>query len=96
MRVKILNALSQGLPIVSTTLGCEGIDVQHGRHILIADTPEEFARATCSLLQDPELASTLGRQGRELIQAKYDYRVACRALDDVYRRVSQESRPHTP
>lgn len=95
MRVKILNALAQGLPIVSTTLGCEGIDVQHGRHILIADTPDEFARATLGLLQDPRLASTLGRHGRELAQAKYDYRVACRSLDDVYRRASQESRKHT-
>ena len=46
MRVKILNALAQGLPIVSTTIGCEGIAVESGRHLLIADTTEAFAEAT--------------------------------------------------
>jgi glycosyltransferase involved in cell wall biosynthesis len=85
MRVKILNALSQGLPVVSTRLGCEGIAVQDGQHILIADTPEDFARATLRLLQDQSLADTLGRNGRQLVQSKYDYRTACRPLDDVYR-----------
>ncbi len=48
MRVKILNALAQGLPIVTTTLGCEGIAVEHGQHVLIADTPGAFARRPCS------------------------------------------------
>jgi glycosyltransferase involved in cell wall biosynthesis len=84
MRVKILNALAQGMPIVSTTLGCEGIDVHNGQHLLIADTPDEFARATLWMLRDPQMADALGQHGRELIQAKYDYRVACRPLDDVY------------
>ena len=41
-------------------------------------------------------SNTLGRNGRELAQAKYDYRVACRALDDIYRCASQESSKHTP
>jgi glycosyltransferase involved in cell wall biosynthesis len=84
MRVKILNALSQGLPVVSTTLGCEGITVQDGQHLLTADKPEDFARATLRLLRDQNLADTLGRNGRQMIQSKYDYRVACRPLDDVY------------
>jgi len=85
MRVKILNALSQALPIVSTTIGCEGIAVEAGRHLLIADTPDAFAQATLRLLSDRHLADTLGRNGRHLIQTTYDYRVACRALEDVYR-----------
>ncbi len=85
MRVKILNALSQGLPIVSTPIGCEGIAVEAGRHLLIADTAESFAEATLCLLEDRSLAEQLGQNGRRLIQTLYDYRVACRALDDVYR-----------
>ncbi len=85
MRAKILNALSQGLPIVSTTIGCEGIAVEAGRHLLIADTPEGFALATLRLLEDRKLADELGRNGRRLIQTTYDYRVACRALEAVYR-----------
>ena len=85
MRVKILNALAQGLPMVSTTIGCEGIAVQDGRHLLIADTPEEFAQATLRLLNDKSLADELGRNGRQLVQSTYDYRAACRPLENVYR-----------
>jgi glycosyltransferase involved in cell wall biosynthesis len=84
IRVKILNGLAQALPIVSTSLGCEGIAVEAGRHLLIADTPEEFAQATLRLLNDRDLAGELGRNGRRLIQSRYDYRVACRPLEDVY------------
>ncbi|MBI3243386.1 MAG: glycosyltransferase [Chloroflexi bacterium] len=84
MRVKILNALSQGLPIVTTTLGCEGIAVEPGKHVLVADTPEAFAQATLRLLEDKALAAELGRNGRQLIQSTYDYRAACRPLDAVY------------
>lgn len=84
MRVKILNALSQGLPIVTTALGCEGIAVEPGKHVLVADTPEEFAQATLRLLEDKALATELGRNGRQLIQSTYDYRAACRPLDAVY------------
>ena len=84
MRVKILNALAQGLPIVSTTLGCEGIAVESGRHLLVADTPEAFAQATLELLEDKRLANQLGHNGRHLIQSTYDYRTACIPLEALY------------
>jgi glycosyltransferase involved in cell wall biosynthesis len=84
MRVKILNALAQGLPLVSTTIGSEGIAVESGRHLLIADRPEDFAQAALCLLENQELATTLGRCGRELIVESYDYRAACQPLDAIY------------
>jgi polysaccharide biosynthesis protein PslH len=84
MRVKILEALARGLPLVTTTLGCEGIAVRDGEHVLIADTPEAFARATLRLLTDRALADALGRAGRKLIEEVYDYRAACRPLDRLY------------
>ncbi len=84
MRVKILNALAQGLPIVSTTIGCEGIAVENGKHLLIADTPEEFAEATLRLLADDQLAGELRCNGRKLIQSTYDYRAACQPLENIY------------
>lgn len=84
MRVKILNALAQGLPIVSTTLGAEGIDVRHGENILLADTPHEFAAAVQSLMDDAALAERLGTAGRRLAEARYDYRVACLPMRAVY------------
>ncbi|MBP7691637.1 MAG: glycosyltransferase [Anaerolineales bacterium] len=85
MRVKILEALARGLPLVTTSLGCEGIAVEHGRHVLIADTPEALARETVRLLTDRPLADALGRAGRRLIETTYDYRAACRPLETIYR-----------
>jgi glycosyltransferase involved in cell wall biosynthesis len=84
MRVKILNAFAQGLPVVSTTIGCEGIAVEPGRHLLVADSPEDFAQSTIRLLNDRRAADALGHNGRMLIQSTYDYRAACRPLDRVY------------
>lgn len=85
MRVKILNAMAQALPIVTTTLGCEGIAVKQGEHVLIADTPAAFADAVLKVLNDRALADVLGCAGRRLIDSTYDYRAACQPLEDVYR-----------
>jgi len=88
MRVKILNAMAQGIPIVSTTLGCEGIGVVPGESILVADEPADFAAAVLRLLEDPALADRLGAAGRRLVRRSYDYRIACQPLDAVYTRAS--------
>ena len=84
MRVKILNAMAQALPIVTTTLGCEGIAVQHGTHTLIADSPADFAAAVLRVLDDRALADALGRNGRALVDSVYDYRAACQPLERAY------------
>lgn len=86
MRVKILNGLAEGIPIVSTTLGCEGIEVTPGRDILLGDTPEEFAVQVLRVLDDPALGEQLSTNGRRLAEGVYDYRSACRPLDLVYAR----------
>ncbi len=83
MRVKILHALACGMPIVTTSLGCEGIALTHGRDALIADRPVDFAAAIETVLGDRILAARLGRNARALFEERYDYRVALRALDDV-------------
>lgn len=86
MRVKILNSMSQAMPIVTTSIGCEGIDVMDGCHLFVADTPEKFAKATLQILEDRALAIQLGQNGRKLVLSRYDYRSACQAYEDVYRR----------
>jgi glycosyltransferase involved in cell wall biosynthesis len=88
MRVKILNALAHGLPIVSTSLGCEGIQVTHEHDILIADTPAEFADAVLRVLEDAGIAARLSHNGRRLAEMVYDYRVACHPLDKIYQRAA--------
>ncbi len=85
MRVKILEALAQELPVVSTSMGCNGIAAQAGRDLLVADDPQSFAEATLRLLEDRPLAATLGRNGRELVRRLYDRSVVCPRLLDIYR-----------
>lgn len=84
MRVKILNQLSQELPMVTTTIGCEGIKVENGREVLIADRPQDFANAVVRILEDRALANALGKAGRKLIAEQYDYRQVCSQLDQIY------------
>lgn len=71
LRVKILDAMAHGLPVVSTTVGCEGIGAHHGQHLLTADAPAHFADAVVSLLKDGELASRLGASGRTLVEQHF-------------------------
>jgi glycosyltransferase involved in cell wall biosynthesis len=84
MRVKILTAMAHGVPVVTTSVGCEGIQVVSGRHLLIADAPEEFADAVLRLMDDRALAGALAREARALVERTYDYRVALRPLDRLY------------
>jgi glycosyltransferase involved in cell wall biosynthesis len=84
MRVKILNALTEGIPMVSTTVGCEGIAVTHNEDILIADTPQDFTGACIRLLTDAALNARITATGRRTVENTYDYRQACRPLDTIY------------
>jgi glycosyltransferase involved in cell wall biosynthesis len=84
MRVKILDAWNWGLPVVSTTIGAEGISTCHGDNILIADTPETFAGAILRVLRDTELSRQLAQNGRRTIEEAYDWRSVYSAWDDVY------------
>jgi len=85
-RLKILDALSMGMPLVSTSIGCEGLDVVSGEHLLIADTPQELAREIVRVLRNPDLGWRLGAAGRELVEQKYEWSVIAQGLDDVYQR----------
>jgi glycosyltransferase involved in cell wall biosynthesis len=89
MRVKILDAWAKRIPIVSTTIGCEGIEVRDGENILIADTPQDFAQAVVAVIRDSDLAQRLAENGRRLVEEKYDWRVVYRDLDEVYEEVGR-------
>ena len=72
-RLKILEAMAAGVPVVSTRLGAEGIDAEHGRDILIADTPAEMVDALSLLYRDGELRARLSQGGRKLVADHYDW-----------------------
>lgn len=70
-RLKILEAMAFGKPVISTTIGCEGIDVTPRENILVADSPMNFAAACIELLSDVSRREALGRAGRELVVRNY-------------------------
>ncbi len=84
MRVKILDAWARAAPLVTTTIGCEGIAVHDGANALLADTPEAFARAVNTLLGDSAFAERLARQGRATVETTYAWRTRYQAWDAVY------------
>lgn len=84
MRVKILDAFSRGLPVVSTTMGVEGIDARSGEHLLVADTPSQLAAAVGRLLRDRALSERLAEAARDLAVRQHDWRTALQPLNDLY------------
>lgn len=84
MRVRILEAFARGMPMVTTTVGLEGIDATPGEEILVADTAEDFARAVVSLINNARLQDSLAEKGRRLAETRYDWRVVLNALDKIY------------
>ena len=86
-RLKILEAMALGTPVVSTSKGAEGLAVTHGEDILIADEPTAFAECVLQLLDSPELRSKLARNGRGLVEEKYSWPVIGEKFDDFLQSV---------
>lgn len=83
-RLKVLEAMAMGKAIVSTTRGVEGIACTPEHHVVIADTPETFARAVVDLLRDPARRRWLGQNARALAESKYDWRAIVPQFENVY------------
>ncbi len=84
MRVKIVESWARGLPIVSTTVGVEGLQIQDGENILIADSPQAFAEAVCRLLSDGALNRRLRANGRIWAEERYDWQNIYPLWDAIY------------
>jgi sugar transferase (PEP-CTERM/EpsH1 system associated) len=72
-RLKIFEAMAMEKPIVSTTIGAEGLPVSHGAELLLADTPEAFAAAVVRVLQDSDLANELAQRAANLVRAEFGW-----------------------
>ncbi|MHB0858744.1 MAG: glycosyltransferase [Anaerolineae bacterium] len=83
-RLKILEALAAGLPLVSTTLGAEGVDLTPGVHALLADSPPAFAKAVVTLVRDREQAHALGEAGRRFVLEHFDWHTIVPLLEPLY------------
>jgi sugar transferase (PEP-CTERM/EpsH1 system associated) len=73
-RLKILEAFAMQKAVVSTIVGCEGLSVESGKHLMVADQPEAFAQAVVELLRNPSMRLALGSAGRALVEAEYSWK----------------------
>ncbi len=92
-RVKILEALAAGLPVVTTSKGAEGLDVISGEHLIIADTAHEFAVSVIRLLEDPDESLRLGQHGRALVEERYNWETIGRRLRGIVEDVVHAGEP---
>jgi polysaccharide biosynthesis protein PslH len=88
-RLKIYEAMAVGKAVVSTTVGAEGLDVHHGRDVMLSDTPGSFAESVITLLTDAELRSRQGRAAAE-VAANYGWPVIARKFGEVLQSVAGE------
>jgi glycosyltransferase involved in cell wall biosynthesis len=86
-RLKVLEGLAMQKPMVSTSLGCEGIEVRHAEHLLIADEPAAFADAVIRLLDDRALGDKLARAGRALVERRYQWASIVAEVEQFYERL---------
>ncbi len=89
-RVKIVEAAAYGKPVVSTTIGAEGIELREGEEILLRDDPGSFAEACIRLLTDPSLAARMGLRARSVIEEKYERQAVVESIKNV---ISQAALP---
>ena len=84
-RLKVLDGLASGRPLVSTTMGAMGVDVTDGEQVVLADGAEAFADATVAVLDDPDRGARIGAAGRKLAEQVYDWRAIGAHLDEALR-----------
>jgi len=92
IRVKTMEALALGRAVVATTIGCAGIDVRPGEHLLVADEPQALADHVVALLRDPARAARLGAAGAARIAERYAWDLLADRFDAIYAAVVDEHR----
>lgn len=82
-RIKTFEAMSMGVPVVSTTIGVEGLPLEPGTHYLRADSAEDFAAAILRLLADGDLRASLSRTARDYVEANFSADAAAREFEAI-------------
>jgi glycosyltransferase involved in cell wall biosynthesis len=82
-RVKIIESFAHGCAVVSTAKGCEGLEVEHGRHLLVADAADDFAQGCAGLLRDPSLRKRIADAAYEFVGREHSQEVVDRTIETV-------------
>jgi glycosyltransferase involved in cell wall biosynthesis len=90
-RLKILEAMALGTPVVATSKGAEGLAVMPGRDLLIADQPAEFAAQTLRLLGDANLRQQLSRSARQLVETQYHWSAISRQFNVFVEQLAEQA-----
>jgi len=89
-RLKILSAMAMGKAVVSTSIGCEGIEARAGEELLVADTADDMARQVVEVLQNQTLRLRLGENARRLVEERYSWAKIARIMEDIYREAVED------
>lgn len=87
IQTKNLEAMAMGTPIVTTSIGAMGMEVEVDKELLIADTPEMFAERVIHLIENPDIRQNLADAGRKRVEASYDWPVLVERLEQVYAQI---------
>lgn len=90
-RLKILEAMAAGLPIVSTSVGIAGLGVQKGKHVLTSDTCDGLAKEALKILKNGDLARKIGESGRKFVRENYDWREIVKLHDPIYEEITKRN-----
>ncbi len=87
MRMKIVEAMAMSMPIVTTTVGVEGINLEHNKSCLIADTPQAFADAIRRLVAEPQFAKELGENAHQVFTKHYSVKILSQVRNEIYKQL---------
>jgi glycosyltransferase involved in cell wall biosynthesis len=90
--LKVLEAMAMGRPVLCNSLGCEGIPMEHGREVFVADGPEDFAAAAAYLLENPVARKGLAEQGHRRVIENYGWDSIVSRIQECYQSVVDERR----
>lgn len=86
-RLKILEAMASGLPVITTSVGAEGLGVKNGEEVLIEDSLDNLATTAIRVLKDKHLARQLGVRGKNFVEYNYTWAQSAQRLDNIYKEV---------